>query len=316
MKDERRRRIVTKSLAMAMAVGMIAFNTMNAMAAEKFDPAFYASTYPDVVAALGTDANALYDHYITYGRNEGRKAYEGAAGGEEVSSMTDSAKPADRTETTGITKLTDEQLAEYYGDSVFIGDSVMQGFRNYSANKNTFVHDIQFLTAVSYSANNALKPLNSKNVHPTYMGKKYRVWDALPLMGKKRAFILLGLNDLVSFGLEDSRDHYKKMIDKIQETSPDMEIHIVSVTYTVKGKGKGCLNNPNIDTYNALLREMAKENGWGYIDLCTPISDGEGNLAKNYCSDGFVHLKNPAYALWEAELSDYANAMQMETKAE
>ncbi|MDE6517099.1 MAG: hypothetical protein K2L18_04525, partial [Acetatifactor sp.] len=58
--------------------------------------------------------------------------------------------------------------------------------------------------------------------------------------------------------------------------------------------------------------EMADENGWGYIDLCTPISDGEGNLAKDYCSDGYVHLNNAAYTLWEAELINYANTMQME----
>lgn len=228
-----------------------------------------------------------------------------------------SAEQTDGTETIGITQLTDEQLAEYYGDSVFIGDSIMQGFRNYSAKKDNFVHDIEFLTAVSYSANNALKPVNNKNPHPKYKGKKYHLWDVLPLLDKKRAFILLGTNDLISMGLEDSRDKYKELIDKVLETSPDLEIHIISVTYTLwKDDGKGCLYNPNIDTYNTLLQEMADENGWGYIDLCTPISDGEGNLAEDCCSDGFVHLTNAAFTLWEAELINYANAMQMEKEVE
>lgn len=39
---------------------------------EKFAPAFYASTYPDVAPACGTDVNALYDHYLAYGKKEGR----------------------------------------------------------------------------------------------------------------------------------------------------------------------------------------------------------------------------------------------------
>lgn len=226
---------------------------------------------------------------------------------------TDKAETTDMTDAADITPLTDEQLAEYYGDSVFIGDSIMVGFRNYSVKRDTFVHDIDFLAVISYSANNALKPVNGKNPHPKYQGKQYHVWDALPLMGKKRAFILLGMNDLISMGLNDSRDKYKELIDKILETSPDMEIHIISVTYTLwKDKGKGCLYNPNIDTYNALLQEMADENSWKYIDLCTPISDGEGHLASDCCSDGFVHLTSTAYTKWEAELTNYANAMQIE----
>ena len=229
-----------------------------------------------------------------------------------------SAEPTEGTETTSVTdavgtaQLTDAQLAEYFGDSVFIGDSIMVGFRNYSAKKNTFVHDIEFLAAVSYSANNALKPVNGKNPHPKYQGKQYHLWDALPLMGKKRAFILLGMNDLIVMGLGDSRDKYKELIDKILETSPDMEIHIISVTYKLpEAEVKGCLDNPNIDIYNTLLQEMADENGWGYIDLCTPISDGKGGLAKECCSDNFVHLTGTAYTKWEAELIKYA-AKQME----
>ena len=56
-------------------------------AAKQFDPAFYASAYPDVVSACGTDVNALYDHYQNYGRKEGRMAYAGAKGGESVSGI-------------------------------------------------------------------------------------------------------------------------------------------------------------------------------------------------------------------------------------
>lgn len=40
-----------------------------------FDSARYAADYPDLAAALGNDKNALYNHYITSGRKEGRKAY-------------------------------------------------------------------------------------------------------------------------------------------------------------------------------------------------------------------------------------------------
>lgn len=40
-----------------------------------FDYQRYAADYPDLAAAFGQDRNALYNHYITCGRAEGRKAY-------------------------------------------------------------------------------------------------------------------------------------------------------------------------------------------------------------------------------------------------
>lgn len=38
-----------------------------------FDAKLYAQLYPDVVAVFGTDANALFQHFMTFGINEGRK---------------------------------------------------------------------------------------------------------------------------------------------------------------------------------------------------------------------------------------------------
>jgi len=38
-----------------------------------FDAEFYAAAYPDVVAVLGTSEAALYQHYVTCGRAEGRQ---------------------------------------------------------------------------------------------------------------------------------------------------------------------------------------------------------------------------------------------------
>lgn len=56
------------------------FTTMDMQAAPKtmadgtvFDAEFYAETYPDVKEAVGSDETALYDHYVNYGRAEGRK---------------------------------------------------------------------------------------------------------------------------------------------------------------------------------------------------------------------------------------------------
>lgn len=40
-----------------------------------FDPVYYANHNPDVVAVFGTDPQTLYQHYILFGKNEGRRAH-------------------------------------------------------------------------------------------------------------------------------------------------------------------------------------------------------------------------------------------------
>ena len=48
-------------------------NDLNAsMASDNFDAEFYANTYPDVVAVFGNSPEALYKHYLDYGKAEGR----------------------------------------------------------------------------------------------------------------------------------------------------------------------------------------------------------------------------------------------------
>ena len=49
-------------------------NEVKAMLKNVFDATYYAETYPDVVAVLGTDADALFNHYVSNGINEGRDA--------------------------------------------------------------------------------------------------------------------------------------------------------------------------------------------------------------------------------------------------
>ena len=44
---------------------------------DEFDPVFYANKYPDLKAAFGDDVTALLQHWVTYGKNEGRIAKEG-----------------------------------------------------------------------------------------------------------------------------------------------------------------------------------------------------------------------------------------------
>lgn len=79
-----------------------------------FDPVFYAKTYPDVIAVLGTDANALYNHYKTYGKKEGRLPYAQAqattaAAAEDTTATTPTAPAAKQFAGSYLYKLYGQQ---------------------------------------------------------------------------------------------------------------------------------------------------------------------------------------------------------------
>lgn len=107
----KRKGIVGLLAAVIMSATLIM--PIKAFAAEKFDPAFYAATYPDVVNALGTDANALYNHYITYGQGEGRLPYAGASGGEAVEGIADTKVTVTPVSASSDGIVPIDQLANY-----------------------------------------------------------------------------------------------------------------------------------------------------------------------------------------------------------
>ena len=210
---------------------------------------------------------------------------------------------------TDVMEISEAEIDTYFSDSVFVGDSIMLGFRNYCMKqKDSFLNDIQFLAAGSFSVSNSLWDVTEKSVHPVYQGKKRHIWESISMMDTKRVFLFFGMNDLNVSGLEGTCEKYQKLISNIKEKSPDVEIHIISMTYTLKGAGKGKLKNDTIRDFNILLQDMAKENGWGFMDIATPLADENGDLAVEYCSDGYVHQSRAAYGVWSTVIRDYARA--------
>ncbi len=62
-----------KKLITYFFITSIIFNISFSVAkADGFDAGYYASKYPDVVNELGNDPGVLYQHYMTFGVNEGR----------------------------------------------------------------------------------------------------------------------------------------------------------------------------------------------------------------------------------------------------
>lgn len=72
-----KKKIMTMLLVMSMMFegGITAYATPARMEdGTLFDSDYYAETYPDLMAAYGRDTKKLYQHYVKYGKSEGRLA--------------------------------------------------------------------------------------------------------------------------------------------------------------------------------------------------------------------------------------------------
>lgn len=219
-------------------------------------------------------------------------------------------------ELTAEDREIEEKIDAYFDDVVFVGDSIMLGFRNYAMKRqDTFLSRMQFLAAGSYSANNSLWDLSNKeSVHPVYKGEPRYAWDSIAMMGSGKVFIMLGMNDLNVTGLEGTWEKYEELLGKIEESVPGVEIHIMSMTYVLHGKEVGKLENNTIREYNNLLEEMAEEHGYGFINIADALADDNGDLAAEYCSDEFAHQNPEAYDVWVSMLRTYAKEQLEKTE--
>ena len=233
------------------------------------------------------------------------------AGGTDQRTGSGSSEAQTETDTAGdqaaAPAYSEEEIDAYFDNSVMVGDSIMLGFRNYAMRRpGTWLSRIQFLAAGSYSTSHALEPVTQKSLHPMYAGQKRQIWESIALMGAKKVFLLFGMNDLNISGIEGTCENYKAIVANIKALSPDAEIHLISMTYVLRGKAKNKLNNDNIRAYNESLRRLAADNGWGYVDLAPHLADEGGDLAAIYCSDEFVHQTPEAYDVWCGVLREYA----------
>ena len=250
-----------------------------------FDAEYYAQMNPDVAGVLGTDRDVLYEHYKTYGRAEARLPFDPA---EDIASHL---------------SVSSTTVKEFYGNAVFIGDSIMNGFRNYSSRGTVLTHGAQFLSASSYSAVHALN--EEDELHPLFRGVSQPVWESIPMMDVDEVFIMFGTNEIGIFTPEETALHIELLAQKILDAKPDVHIHLISMTPVYITYTK--LNNKNVNRLNELLQETAERRNWGYVNVHDRLCTGRGVLRMIYTSDKYVHLNNMAYRnVWITELDRYA----------
>ncbi len=195
-----------------------------------------------------------------------------------------------------------EGPCHFYDDAVFIGDSVSIMLQRAS---NGQLGDALFLPVGSYGVHNATN-YSGNNMTISYQGEARSIQDTLAATGKKKVFIMLGMNDIALYGIDHTIAEWDVLTQRILAAVPDMQIYIQSCTPINSDDQRGGLNNENMDAYNARLKEFAQSKGFGFVDVAPYFKDGTNGLAPIYCSDGFVHITATGVQTWINVLKAYA----------
>ena len=203
-----------------------------------------------------------------------------------------------------ITPQMREALNIFWNDSVFVGDSVTLGLRNYvTKQRNNGVEclgEAQFLAVGNMSYTNTLPEIGSRDAyHPKYQGKTVTIEEGVRLTGAKHVFILLGMNDFAAYPTETGLKSATEVVARIKELNPNVDIYIESVTPTLHNHK--VFNNDNIDLFNEQMKQLCGEKGWTYVDIASVMKDENGLFKSEYCSDPEkegVHMEAEGCVAW------------------
>lgn len=186
--------------------------------------------------------------------------------------------------------------ASFFDDAVFIGDSVTLKLQRYCLSTSA-LGTAKFLCAGSFSVEHAV----SYSLSPTYQGAEVHVEDGVAAMGAGKVFLMLGMNDIAPYGIDNTIVKWGKLVDNILAQSPDAQIFIQSVTPILTGKEGKKLTNANVDKYNAALEQFCADNGYTYIAVAPYFKAADGSLQASYCSDPDsqgIHMTDAGCAVW------------------
>ncbi len=213
----------------------------------------------------------------------------------------------------------------YFKNSVFVGNSIMLHFKNYTERKRaadkSFLGNANFFAAASFSYyNNAHQTADSKDCAlPSFRGQPMNITQAVGEMNIGTVYLsLMALNDIAIYkdgmtGILETYDLFLELIEELKTEYPAVKIVVISNTYLHSSSDNAShkLNNGSISDLNIRVLDYCNQNGIDFIDVASVLLDDSDCLGTEFCSDvgsstAACHLTDYAYNAWTFILRDYA----------
>ncbi len=184
----------------------------------------------------------------------------------------------------------------YYANSLFIGDSRMQGLHDYSG-----WEDASFCYKTGLTVYKMMT--DTVNIGG---GLKATVPEVLQSRQFENIYIMIGINELGSGLPTDFAEKYYENIEIIRSYQPDARIIILGIMYVTNeyADSNDVFNNDNINARNAAIASFANGEDIFYLDMNPAVVDESGALDPSITFDG-VHLIAKYYYLWADFMNEH-----------
>lgn len=179
---------------------------------------------------------------------------------------------------------------QFNSSVAFIGDSRTQGFIMYNGLK-----DVQDYSYIGLMVDTAV----TKKFVKTSNGEKITLLQDMANKNIETVYIMLGVNELGWSYPQVFKTKYGELIDEIRKIKPNCKIYVQSIIPMTKSKNETdrIFNNKNVNTFNNLIQELAKEKNVTYLDVKSALVDANGYLPEEASSDG-VHVDKEYCKKW------------------
>ncbi len=177
----------------------------------------------------------------------------------------------------------------YFDDAVFIGDSRTEGFFLNAGPGDSRAYAYRGLTVETVMT----KPVVYQD------GVKCSAIDALRATSFSKVYIMLGINEIGWVYSDVFIEKYVALIDEIRSINPDAKIYLQSILPVSESVSTthSYIKNDKIQEYNALIQQMAGEQGVYYLNVAEVMASEQGALPEDAAFDG-IHLKREYCEAW------------------
>ncbi len=191
---------------------------------------------------------------------------------------------------------------EYFKDTLFIGDSRIEGLHDYGQIENA-----------DFCYKDGINVFNICDEYLIWGEKGGGTLDELLTKNEyNKIYISLGINELGKGYASEYANQYNKVINYIRNRQKSAIITIIGIMYVTKSysDSSDVFNNDNINCRNCLIAEKINGINTIYLDINPAVTDDAGALKEEYSNDG-IHLTAEYYELITNYLKQHGLSEEM-----
>lgn len=182
----------------------------------------------------------------------------------------------------------------YFEDALFIGDSILKGFKSFvSPYPNNVIAD-QNAGLDHIFLNKDIYLVNPSELTTLWKGIEQVLPDA------QKIYVLIGTNGIPGLENDKSMNFYDDLIVKLKERFPEKVIYICAVTPLTKelsDQRAPSFSKEKIDDFNNQLFVLCQNNDVYFLQTDEDLKDSSGYLMSEYDAGDGLHLNKSGHTV-------------------